>query len=47
MRPDPSEPLKLIELLNTHNVRLFNISSGIGAYSAYVLRPYDYGAPRP
>lgn len=47
MRPDPSEPLKLIELLNTHNVRLFNISSGIGAYSAYVLRPYDYGAPAP
>lgn len=46
-KTDFTEPLKLIELLCARGVKLLNISSGIGAYSPYVIRPYDSGGVIP
>ena len=44
---DMSEPLRLVELLYARGVRLINISGGVGAYSPYVIRPYDSGDKTP
>lgn len=43
--PDLLEPMRLIETLASEGVAIFNISSGIGAISPYVIRPYDRGGP--
>ena len=40
---DLSEPLELVRRLYDQGIRLLNISSGVGAYSPYVIRPYDRG----
>lgn len=44
---DMTEPMRLIRLLYDRGVRLLNISGGIGAYSPYVLRPYNRGGAVP
>lgn len=44
---DLTEPLRLVELLGRRGIRLLNISNGIGAYSPFVIRPYDSGGPEP
>lgn len=44
---DYEEPLKLIDILYQKGVRLFNITNGIGAYSPFVIRPYDSGGKEP
>lgn len=44
---DLTEPLELVRLLYAKGVRLLNISNGIGAYSPFVIRPYDRGGPHP
>ncbi len=44
---DLEEPLKLVRLLNARGVRLLNVSNGIGAYSPFVIRPYDTGGLEP
>ena len=41
--PDLAEPLNLLDILASLGVKIFNISSGIGAISPYVIRPYDRG----
>lgn len=40
---DLTEPLALIRLLYAQGIRLLNITSGVGAYSPYVIRPYNRG----
>ncbi len=44
---DMKEPMKLLGLLYQRGIRFFNISSGIGAYSPHVLRPYNSGGATP
>ena len=44
---DLTEPSRLIELLGQKGIRLLNISNGIGAYSPFVIRPYDSGGLEP
>ena len=44
---DLTEPLKLVSLLYQRGIRLLNISSGVGAYSPFVIRPYDTGGVEP
>lgn len=41
--PDLHEPMMLVDQLCSLGVKILNISSGIGAVSPYVLRPYDRG----
>lgn len=43
---DLTEPLALVRELYAAGVRLLNISNGVGAYSPYLIRPYDSGGPR-
>lgn len=44
---DLEEPLHLVSMLYDRGVRMLNISSGVGAYSPFVIRPYDTGGPEP
>ncbi|MEG1809934.1 MAG: flavin oxidoreductase/NADH oxidase, partial [Oscillospiraceae bacterium] len=46
-KTDFSEPLELVRQLSLRGVKLLNISSGIGAYSPHVIRPYDSGGAIP
>ncbi len=41
------EPLALLDILVSLGVKVLNISSGIGAVTPYVLRPYDRGGIQP
>lgn len=44
---DLTEPMRLISALYAHGVRLLNVTCGVGAYSPFVIRPYDTGGPEP
>ena len=44
---NPEEAYRLISLLYEKGVRILNITSGIGAYSPFVIRPYDRGGIEP
>lgn len=44
---DLTEPLELVRLLYGRGIRLLNISNGVGAYSPFVIRPYDSGGIPP
>lgn len=43
LTPDLREPFSLLNILASLGVKIFNISSGIGAVSPHVIRPYDRG----
>lgn len=47
LKENPEEPLRLVKLLYDRGIRLLNITSGIGAYSPFVIRPYDRGGKEP
>lgn len=44
---NPEEAYRLISLLYDQGVRILNITNGIGAYSPFVIRPYDRGGLEP
>ena len=44
---NPEEAYRLISLLYDKGIRILNITNGIGAYSPFVIRPYDRGGPEP
>lgn len=44
---NPQEAYQLISLLYERGVRILNITNGIGAYSPFVIRPYDRGGKEP
>lgn len=46
-KPDLTEPVKLIKILNSKGVALFNISAGNPYYNPHVTRPYDAGSYLP
>lgn len=41
------EPMKLVKILYERGVRILNITNGVGAYSPFVIRPYDTGGKEP
>lgn len=45
--PNVQEPMRLLEDLTHLGVSILNVSSGIGAVSPHVIRPYDRGGPLP
>ena len=42
-----TEPLRLIKKVYERGINLLNITSGTGAYSPFVIRPYDSGGKKP
>ncbi len=44
-QPDFTEPLKLVEELQKHGMRLINISMGSPYFNPHVTRPYDNSLP--
>lgn len=41
------EPLKLVKILYDRGIRILNITNGVGAFSPFVIRPYDTGGKEP
>lgn len=41
------EPLKLVKILYDREIRILNITNGVGAFSPFVIRPYDSGGKEP
>lgn len=41
------EPLELVKILYGRGVRILNITNGVGAFSPFVIRPYDMGGKEP
>ncbi|MBQ6478962.1 MAG: hypothetical protein IJI44_06300 [Erysipelotrichaceae bacterium] len=47
LKMDLEEALRLIGILYSSGIRLFNVTNGIGACSPFMIRPYDSGGPEP
>lgn len=46
-RPDDSEPVRLVQMLETYGVSLINATCGNPYYNPHVNRPYDIGSYKP
>ena len=43
LKPDLTEPIRLVKILHEKGVKLINISTGNPYYNPHVGRPYDIG----